>query len=136
MTYKFDPNLGDSVSLVRFHIGDNNSKGHFLEDETIAYFVTTYDWKRAVIECLGYIITQLSTPDFVEDWMEVSHEKARIGYEGILARKQKEFGIVLGVTISASSTVSLPTRADSFQTNNDYHELTYGEDEPDASLPF
>lgn len=114
MAFTFDPALADSVSLVRFHVGDTNSDGHYLEDATIQYFVTASGVATAVIRCIQYIITQLSTPNFRLDWLTVSNEQARAGYETLLKSKALELGVSLsGVT--ASSTISLPYRADSYQ---------------------
>lgn len=118
MTFTFDPSLSDDLSLTRFHIGDTSSDGHYLEDETIEYFVDTYDLATAVIRSIQYIITQLSQPNFRLDWLTVSNEQARDGYEKLLKQKALEFGISLtGVT--ASSTISLPYRADSYQDSDD-----------------
>jgi hypothetical protein len=117
MTYSFDASLADDVSLVRFHIGDNSSEGHFLEDETIQYFVTAGSVGSAVVECIKYIITQLSKPDFRLDWMAVSNmAAAREGYEKLLTKKASEFGIPL---YTASSTISVPYRADSLQDSDE-----------------
>jgi secreted Zn-dependent insulinase-like peptidase len=128
MTYKYDPALSDEVSLVRFHIGDTSDKGHYLENETIQYFISADGWKKAVIVCIRYIITQLSSPDFKQDWLDVSNSTARKGYEQMLKDKQIELGIG---RLFASSSVSLPTRADSYQTDNDYKEV-----QPSDDLPF
>jgi hypothetical protein len=120
MAYHFDPALADDVSLVRFHIGDTNGEGgHFLEDETIRYWVTTSGVPEAVIECIRYIITQLSTPNFVQYWLEVTNEKAREGYEKMLAEKMKEFGINPASGIKIQSKISLPYRSDSYMTDGD-----------------
>lgn len=120
MTYTFDPDLSDDVSLVRFHIGDNNSEGHYLEDETIQYFVTSSDVGHAVVAGLKYIIQQLSMPGFSVGWMNVSNADARAGYEKMLLMKAQEFGLsatgaMMGVSIRA------PSRADSYQTSNNYN---------------
>lgn len=122
MTYSFDASLGDNTSLVRFHIGDNNPDGYYLEDETIDALVTSEgSVGGAVLACIKYIITQLSVPNFKLDWMSVSNEQARQGYEKLLKDKAQEFGIKLsGVT--ATSTISLPYREDSLQ---DSSESTY-----------
>ena len=124
MTFTFDPSLSDDLALVRFHIGDTSSDGHYLEDETIEYFVDGYDLATAVIRCIQYIITQLSQPNFRLDWLTVSNEQARDGYEKLLKQKALEFGISLtGVT--ASSTISLPYRADSYQdADEEVHDGT------------
>jgi CRISPR/Cas system-associated endonuclease/helicase Cas3 len=119
MTFTFDPSLADNTSLVRFHIGDTNAEGgHFLEDETIAYWVNQVGVPHAVIECIKYIITQLSTPDFTQYWLKVSNEKAREGYERLLATKQKEFGIV-DQGFRVRSIISHPYRADSYMTDGE-----------------
>lgn len=118
MTFTFDTSLASDLALVRFHIGDTNSDGHYLEDETIAYFLTNYDVATAVIRCIQFIVTQLSTPNFSKDWLSVSNEQARAGYETLLKQKAMELGVSLtGVT--ASSTISLPYNADSYQDSTD-----------------
>lgn len=118
MAFTFDPALSNNTSLVRFHIGDTNENGHYLEDATINYFVTNYDLATAVIRCIQYIITQLSTPNFSQDWLTVSNEQARAGYEKLLKSKAIELGISLTGAV-ASSTISLPYRADSYQDSAD-----------------
>jgi len=121
MTYTFDPALADSVSLCRFHIGDNNSDGHFLEDETLQYFITLDNGSigHAVIRGIQYIVTQLSTPDFRTDWMSVNNATALASYEKMLIRKAQEFGLnVSGV--SAGCSVKNVSRDDSYQADNIY----------------
>lgn len=118
MTFTFTPGLSTDTDLVRFHIGDTNTDGHYLEDETINYFLTNYDVATAVIRCIQYIITQLSTPNFRLDWLTVSNEMARAGYETLLKSKALELGISLSGVV-ASSTISLPYRADSYQDSAD-----------------
>ena len=117
MTYSFDASLGDNVSLVRFHIGDNSVDGYYLEDETIQYFIDAGSVGSAVVACIKYIISQLSKPDFKLDWMSVSNmEAARKGFEKLLNEKVAEFGLPL---YTASSTISQPYRADSKQDSDD-----------------
>ncbi len=115
MTYTFDPALSTDVSLVRFHIGDNNEQGHFLEDETIQYFVTNSGVGTAVMRCIQYIITQLSQPNFSMGWMSVSNGEARAGYEAMLKAKAQEFNLNQSGAVMAS-TVSNPYRGDSYMT--------------------
>jgi len=117
MTFTFDPSLADSVSIVRFHIGDTSPNGNYLEDETINYWVNASSLEEAVISCIKYIITQLSTPNFKKDWLSVSNHEARMGFEIILKNKQEEFGLSSGLI--ATSTISLPRRADSYSTDGD-----------------
>lgn len=118
MTFSFTPALSTDTDLVRFHIGDTNSDGHYLENETIQYFVTNYDVSTAVIQCIRYIITQLSQPNFRLDWLTVSNEQARAGYENLLRQKAIELGISLSGAV-ATSTISLPYRADSYQDSSE-----------------
>jgi len=118
MTFTFDNTLATDLGLVRFHIGDTNQDGHYLEDETINYFLTNYDVGTAVIQCIKYIITQLSTPNFSKDWLTVSNEQARMGYEALLKTKAIELGVSLSGAY-ASSTISLPYDADSYQDSSD-----------------
>lgn len=117
MTYTYDPALSTDVSLVRFHIGDNHDEGHYLNDGEIQYFVTNGSLGEAVVKCIRYIITQLSQPDFSQDWLSVSNAQARQGFENLLKLKQQEFGVSSAI---ASATISLPSRADSYQTDSDY----------------
>ena len=116
MTFTFAPALTDNVSLVRFHIGDIHTEGHYLEDETISYLVATHGVPGAVVRCIEYIITQLSQPDFKKDWLQVSLKDAREGYEKLKKEKEQELGITSGAIASAS--VSLPSRADSYMTTS------------------
>jgi len=118
MTYTFAPALTDDVSLVRFHIGDNSSEGHYLEDETINYFVTASGVGTAVIRSIQYIITQLSQPDFRKDWLSVSNSEARKGYETLLKAKAQEFGVSVS-NVTMTSSVSNPYRTDSYMTAAD-----------------
>ena len=117
MTFTYNPALSNDVSLVRFHIGDTNADGAFLEDETINYLVTTYSVGEAVVRSIQYIITQLSQPDFKLDWLSVSNKEARTGYEKLLKEKAQELGIRLS-KLTATSTISQPYRADSYQDSD------------------
>lgn len=118
MSYEFDASLGDDVSLVRFHIGDNNVDGHYLENETIQYFIDAGSVGTAVVACIKYIVSQLSQPNFRLDWMQVSDMAgAREGYEKLLIQKASEFGVSLS-GIVATSTISNPYRADSLQDSS------------------
>lgn len=111
MAFTYDPALADDVSLTRFHIGDVNSEGFYLHDATIQYFVTAGSVGSAVIACIKHIITQLSVPSFRLDWMSVDPATAREGFEKLLKEKKIEFGIQ---TATASATISLPHRGDSY----------------------
>jgi hypothetical protein len=118
MSFTFDAALGDDVSLVRFHIGDIDADGYYLEDETIQYFVTAGTVGSAVIACIKHIISQLSKPDFRKDWLAVSNmAEACKGYQALLAQKASEFGLPL---YTASVTISQPYRADSAQDSDEW----------------
>ena len=128
MTYTFDPSLADDVSYIRFMIGDTNTSGMFLQDETIqAIFDMSDDYGDAIVECIQYIITQLSQPNFSLDWLNVSGmESARAGYEKLLERRKVEYSIQRMVV---TSTIALPYRADS---NQDSSVSTYADDNNDV----
>ena len=117
MTFTFDATLATNKDLVRFHIGDTSTEGHYIEDETIAYFLTNYTLEEAVVACIRYIITQLSQPNFSQDWLSVDLKTAREGYEKLLKDKAKELNISLGAI--ATATISLPRRADSYEVDGD-----------------
>lgn len=117
MSFTFDNALNDDVSLVRFHVGDTDSDGYFLHNETIQYWVDQDNVASAVIACIRYILSQLSKPDFKLDWLSVSGMKeARAGYEALLVQKQVELGEIY---ITATSTISMPYRSDSYQDSSD-----------------
>jgi len=119
MSFSFDITLAQDSDVVRFHIGDTSEDGHYIEDETIDALVASEgSVGGAVIACIRFIISQLSSPDFKQDWLSVSNKEARAGYEKLLLMKSRELGISLGVTASAS--ISLPYRADSDQDADDY----------------
>ena len=59
MSFSFDPTLSDDVSLVRFHIGDTDEEGYFLDDETIQYWVNQDNVNSAVVSCIRFILSQL-----------------------------------------------------------------------------
>lgn len=119
MTFSYDPSLGDDESIVRFHIGDTVEEGAYLPDETITALIASEGTNEdAAIACLRYILTQLSTPNFRKDWLQVDYQTAREGFEKILEDKSAEFGINLGAI--ATATVALPTRADSYQDADEY----------------
>ena len=114
-TFTFDNSLSTDLAKVRFHVGDTSSAGNYLWDETINALVTSEgSVGGAVIACIKYIITQLSSPDFKQDWLSVSNKEARAGFEKLLKVKAQELGISLS-NVTASATISLPYRADSKQ---------------------
>lgn len=121
-TFTYANDLSTDLALVRFHIGDTNENGAYLFDETINALITSEESVGgAVIASIKFIITQLSSPNFKLDWMSVTNQQAREGFEKLLTIKAQEFGIsVSGLT--ASATISLPTRADSFQDSDNVYD--------------
>ena len=124
MSFSFDPSLGDSVSWVRFMIGDTDSNGYYLQDESIQYWITAGSKEQAVIDCIENIIAQLSMPTTKLDWLSVDYSTARAGYEALLKRMKQKLGKTNGVTFG--QVTHTPYRADSKQTDGDY---TLGETE-------
>ena len=114
MAFTWVGDLSTDLDKVRFHIGDTDSDGYFLEDATITALVTSEgSVGGAVVACLRYIISQLSRPDFKADWLTVSHAEARKGYQALLSEKRREFGVA---SVSASAVYTY--RADSNQDSD------------------
>lgn len=120
MTFIFNANLSNDVSWVRFQIGDTDSAGYYLEDETIAALITEGGRSQAVIDCIEYIIALLSAPTTRLDWLTVDYSTARAGYEALLKRKKQTLGKTGGATFTL--VTSHPWREDSNQTDGDYTE--------------
>jgi hypothetical protein len=118
MSYSFDPSLGDDVSWVRFVIGDTDSNGYYLQDETIQYLIDAETKEQAVIDCIEHIITQLSAPTTKLDWLTVDYSTARAGYEKRLEDAKQKYGITNGV--SFAQVTYTPWRADSKQEDGVY----------------
>ena len=118
MSYTFNPALTDDVSLTRFHIGDTSEADHYLEDATIKFYVDSVGVGAAVIKCIQYIITRLSVPDERVGQYSVTHASALTAYQELLKTKAQEFSISLSGAV-ASSSVSLPWRADSYMTTGE-----------------
>jgi hypothetical protein len=116
MTFTFDNTLATDLAKVRFEIGDVNSEGHYLEDETINYFLTT-SIGQAVVNCIEYIITQLSIPDFRLDWMSVTNGQARTAFENLLKLKVQKYGVA--PTATATCTITHAHRADSYEYSSE-----------------
>jgi hypothetical protein len=132
VTFTFDTSLSTDLAKVRFHIGDTSSEGHYLEDETIQYFIDNGSVGSSVIACIKYIITQLSSPNFRVDWMSVSNEQARAGYETLLKMKQQEFGIS---SASVSCTIKHAHRADSYEYSDTVNSDGLHYDDPSGGAP-
>jgi len=114
MGFQYNPNLLSDADLVRFHIGDTKQQGAYLDNETIDALLTSEgSVGGAVVACIKYIITQLSVPNFRQDWLQVDYQTAREAFEKLLKTKLSEFGISSGVT--AKSSIALPYRRDSLQ---------------------
>ncbi len=115
MSFSFDIGLTEDKDKVRFHIGDTDTNGAYLADETIdALIASEGSIGAAVLACIKYIITQLSSPSFKLDWLSVTNQEARKGFESMLKVKAQEFGIALS-GLSATASISLPYREDSGQ---------------------
>jgi hypothetical protein len=119
VAFTFASNLSTDLAKVRFHIGDTDADGYYLQDETINALLTTEGSVGAAsIACIKYIISQLSKPNFKLDWMSVSDmQEARKGYQELLSQKVTEFGLP---RYTATSTISQPYRADSGQDSDEW----------------
>jgi hypothetical protein len=118
MSFTFNPALTDDVSLVRFHVGDTSESDYKIEDATIQHFVTAEGVGMAVIRCIQFIITKLSAPDERVGQYSITYGNALTGYQALLKTKAQEFSISLSGVV-ASSSVSLPWRADSYMTDGE-----------------
>jgi len=118
MTATFDPTIATETDWVRFQIGDTDTNGMYLEDETIDYFINLNSKEQAVIDCIENIIAQLSAPSTKLDWLTVDYSQAREGYEKLLLRRKQTLGITNGASFSL--VTSHPWREDSAQTDGDY----------------
>ena len=129
--FTFDNTLSTDLAKVRFEIGDVNSEGHYLEDETITYFLTT-SIGQAVVSCIEHIITQLSIPDFKLDWMSVSNAQARSAFENMLKLKQQKYGISSGAVMTC--TIKHAHRADSYEYSEELNDDGLHYDDPSGGL--
>jgi len=127
MTFTFATNLSTDLALVRFHIGDTNSAGAYLTDETITALLTSEgSVGGAVVASIKYIITQLSQPDFRLDWMSVSNAEARKGFQELLKQKAQEFGVSTS-NATATTTIASAHRADSYENSEGIYTAPDGE---------
>lgn len=120
MSYTFDSSISTDLAKVRFHVGDTNESGAYLQDETITALLTSEgSVGGAVLACIKYIITQLSRPDFRLDWMSVTNAEAKKGFEDLLKMKAADFGISLASSnMTMKTVIGLPHRADSKENND------------------
>ena len=120
--FSYSPSLTDDISKVRFHTGDVDVEAHYVEDETIAALLAQYsnNINKVVIACIQFIISQLSSPNFSVDWLDVSLEEARKGYEALLQQKlNEEASGSVGGTFSTATLVKHAHRQDSYEPNSD-----------------
>lgn len=130
MTFTFATDLSTDLAKVRFHIGDTNSAGAYLADETISALLTIQgSVGGASLACIRYIITQLAKPDFRLDWMSVSNAEARKGFELLLKQKAQEFGISSTGAVMTSE-ITYAHRADSYENKDAATIATEDEAEP------
>ncbi len=131
-TFTFDNTLATDLALVRFHIGDIDEAGNYLFDETINGLLTIHgSVGGAVVASIIHIMTQLASPDFELDWMQVSNKNAFKAFEGLLRIKRYEFGISTGVRVVTS--IENPFRKDSNQHTTGVRQET---DVPDNTSDY
>lgn len=115
MAFTFDTSLSTDLALVRFEIGDTREDGHYLEDETINYFITSDSVGGAVVACIEYILSLLSVPNFRQDWLSVDYSTARAGFEAALVRARQKYG---KANVSGKCIINNPHRADSYENDD------------------
>jgi len=114
MAKTFDASLATDRDTVRLKAGDTDTKAMYLQDETIdALLVANSDSiGLTAIDCVNYIISQLSRPDYRVDWLSVSQQAAAANsYRQVRRQLELEFGVGAG---RMSSTASYPTRYDTY----------------------
>lgn len=91
MTFSYNPFATDK-DRVRFHIADTVVDEAWLSDEEINAIIVEAgnSWQAAVIMALEYILFKLSGPNVQADWLTISTETARAGYEKMLLLKRRE----------------------------------------------
>jgi hypothetical protein len=128
VTFTFDSSLSTDLAKVRFHIGDTTEAGAYLADETINYWVEQdATLGEAIIHCIQYIISQLSTPQFSADGFSISTTNAIAGYQSMLKQKQQEFGIS---NTSAKCVIKHAHRADSYEYSDELNADGLHYDDP------
>ncbi len=93
MTFTFGEDLSVARDYVRFHTGDTQSPGYMSDELITSLLAVSSSNNEAVIAGLRYIIQQLARPDFKADWLMVTNDEARKGYQAMLNEKRREFGI-------------------------------------------
>lgn len=124
MAFTYLGDLSTDLDKVRFHLGDTDESGYWLEDATITALLSSEgSVGGAVVAGIRYILRKLSQPNFKADWLQVDNASARKGWEAALKEAQKTFGI------SALSARAVHVyRADSRQTKEpDYSNGTIGD---------
>lgn len=120
MAFTFTGDLSTALDRVRFAVGDTDSAGHFLEDATISALITLHGENGAIVECLRYILAQLSRPDFRADWLQVTNKDAAAAVRAQLRDAIQRYGA--GGVVAGAANVY---RADSQQTTTpDYSKGT------------
>ena len=114
MSFSFDNTLAADLDRVRLEVGDTDSNGYFLHDETITALLTREGTVGgAVVASLKAIVALLSQPNFRADWLQIDNASARKSYADLLKLKEREYGIVSGA-LTGSATYTY--RKDSNQT--------------------
>lgn len=120
MAFTYTEDLTVARDYVRFYTGDTVENESFLSDAIITSLVATSGSNNNAVRAgIQYIIRQLSKPNFTADWLTVSYQEARKGYETMLAEwdSQTGYGVI-------STTVVTPYRQDSSSTA--VPDWTYG----------
>lgn len=92
MAFTFTGKLDTALDRVRFAIGDTDSAGQYLADETITALVNLHGEGGAIVESLRHILAQLSRPDFTADWLTVSNKQAAASIRAMLNDAIRRYG--------------------------------------------
>jgi hypothetical protein len=121
VTFTFLADLSTALDRVRFSIGDTDSAGYYLADETINALITLHGENGAIVESLRYILAQLSRPDFRADWLQVTNKEAATAVRLQLRdaiRRYGTGGLVAG-TVNVYRQDSQQTEEPDYDTDDD-----------------
>lgn len=129
MTFTFDAALSTDRDRIRLEIGDTDSNGYFLQDETIAALLTREGTVGgAIVQCLYAILALLAQPNFKADWLQVDNDTAYKSMTALLSAKLRQYGVAAG-TYTASVTHTY--RKDSNQTEEPDYDWASGDEDDD-----
>jgi len=96
MTFTFAPSASpDTVTTIRYHVGDTDRDTAMWDDETIAMvYALESSIGGAVISLIKQARLRLAAePDMKADWLQVDWRRSDAAWKDMLAEKKQEFGL-------------------------------------------